>query len=76
MKRVVLWGLILLGGLFFWMWLRGGLVNSGLRSPRELFPSAHRQSAPEILVRDLGGTTASIPGQLRGPALVVFWASW
>lgn len=76
MKRLVLWCLAFLGGLFFWMWLRGGWVGSELRSPQELFPLSQRQPAPEILVRDLGGATASIPDLIKGPALVVFWASW
>lgn len=76
MRRLVVWGLALAGGLLFWMWVRGGFVDSGLRNPQELFPVSQRRPASEILVQDLGGTTASIPGQLKGPALVVFWASW
>ena len=76
MKRLVLWGLALLGGFFFWIWARGGLIDSGLRSPQELLPVAQRQAAPELLVRDLGGAGTSIPGGSGKPLLVVFWASW
>lgn len=76
MRRLLVWGLALVGGLLFWIWVRGGFLGSGLRNPQELLPAPQRLPASEILIQDLAGTTASIPGQIKGPALIVFWASW
>ena len=76
MRRLMGWGLAFLGGLLFWMWIRGGGLAPGQSTPQTLLPSSQRQMAPEILVQDLGGAMASIPGHNKGPTLVVFWASW
>lgn len=76
MRRVLILTLALLGGVLFWMWTGGRLLDSGIRDPQGLLPASQRQAVPQIHLRDLGDSAASIPQEMRGPLLVVFWASW
>lgn len=75
-RRIGGWGVVVMAGIFFWMWIRGGLPNIGMRQPEALIGKSERQLAPELLVHDLEGRSVQIQDGRREPILLLFWASW